>query len=224
MASKIRLRICHQNRLFRECLGLSLGVDEQMDVTLVDEPNAEPFVLPLQEGLDLLLIDASLPNMMAFRFVQTLRTTNHSLRTILLISSSSRDLIEASLQVGADGCILDDDTFDDLRQAIEIVGSGRSYCSPQVAYQLFTQTRRLGQPRRWVTRGGDCRLTRREVEVLRLIARRNLGNKQIARELRVSVCTVKNHVHSIMSKLSAEDRQMAVHCAVHQGLLNDPNA
>ena len=222
MASKIRLCICHHTRLFRECLMLALGVDEHLDVTIADEPDAEAFVPPLQEGLDLLLIDASLPNRMAFRLVQTLRTTNHALRTILLISSSSPDLIEASLQAGADGCILDDDTFDDLRQAIETVVSGRSYCSPRVAHRLFTQTGRLGQPSRRVTRGEDSPLTRREVEVLRLIAQRNLGNKQIARELRVSVCTVKNHVHSIISKLSVEDRQAAAHHAVRQGLLSDP--
>jgi two-component system NarL family response regulator len=224
MTSKIRLGICHQSRLFRECLLVALGVDEQIDVTIVDEPIAEAFVPPPQEGLDLLLIDASLPDMMAFRFVQTLRTTNRALRTILLISSSSPDLIEASLQAGADGCIVGNDAFDDLRQAVQSVISGHSYCSPQVAYQLFTQTGRLGQPSRRITRGQDCRLTPREVEVLQLIARRNLGNKQIARELRVSVFTVKNHVHSIISKLSAEDRQMAVHHAVRQGLLSEPIA
>jgi DNA-binding NarL/FixJ family response regulator len=224
MAPKVRLVICHHNRLFRECLSLALGVAGQIDVTIMDEPNAEALVPPLQEGLDLLLIDASLPNGMAFRLVQTLRTTNHAPRTILLISSSSPDLIEASVQAGADGCILDDDTFDDLRQAIEIVVSGRSYCSPMVAHRLFGRTGRLGQPSRWVTHGGDSQLTRREIEVLRLIAHRNLGNKQIARELRISVYTVKNHVHSIIGKLSVEDRRMAVRHAVRQGLLSDPIA
>ena len=67
-------------------------------------------------------------------------------------------------------------------------------------------------------------MTRREVQVLRLIAHRHLGNKQIARELRVSVHTVKSHVHSIISKLSVEDREMAAHHAVRQGLLSDPIA
>ena len=224
MTPQARLIICHQNRLFRECLSLALGGADQIDIMIMEELNAEAFGPPRQEGLDLLLIDASLPNMTAFQFVQTLRTTNRALRTILLISSSSLDLIETSLQAGADGCILDDDTFDDLRQAIENVLTHRSYCSPKVAHRLFTQTGRLGQPSRWVTRGGDSRLTRREVEVLRLIAHRNLANKQIARELRVSVCTVKNHVHSIISKLSVEDRQMAVRHAVHHGLLSDPIA
>jgi two-component system NarL family response regulator len=224
MASKIRVIICHHSPLVRECLSLALGGNEGIDVTILDEPNGETFGPLVQGGLGLLLIDASLPNMMAFRFVQSLRTAKHALRTILLIPSSSPDLIEASRQAGADGCILYDDTFDDLRQAIGIVVSGRSYCSPQMAYQLFTQTGTLGQPSRRVTRPEDCRLTRREVEVLRLIARRNLGNKQIAKELRVSVCTVKNHVHSIITKLSVDDRQMAVHHAVREGLLSDPIA
>ena len=117
---------------------------------------------------------------------------------------------------------MDDDTFNDLRQGIEAVVAGRSYCSPRVAFRLFTQTGKAGQPIRRVNCGGDCRLTRREIEVLQLIRHRNLCNKQIARELRVSVFTVKNHVHSIITKLSVEDRQMAVHHAVRQGLLSDP--
>jgi DNA-binding NarL/FixJ family response regulator len=223
MTGNIRLIICHRNRLFRECLMLALGAADQMDVTILDEPNADALP-PQQESLDLLLIDANLPDMMAFRFVQTLRTTKRALRTILLISSSSPDLIESCLQAGADGCVLDDDTLDDLRQAIENVLADRSYCSPQVAHRLFTQTGGLAQPSRWITRGRDCQLTRREVEILRLIAHRNLSNKQIARELLVSIYTVKNHVHSIIEKLSVEDRHMAVRHAVRQGLLSDPIA
>ena len=64
MASKIRLVICHHNRLFRESLSLALGVVDQMEIKFVDEPNAEAFE-PLQECLELLLIDASLPRMLA---------------------------------------------------------------------------------------------------------------------------------------------------------------
>jgi DNA-binding NarL/FixJ family response regulator len=221
MDSQFHVGICHQNRLFRECLSLALAVDEQLDVTLMVEPNAEALVAPLQEGLDILLIEASLPNMMAFRSGQAQRTTDKSLRTILLISSSSPELIEASLQAGANGCVLGDDGFDDLRQAIQNVVSGQSYCSPEVAYRLFTQTGSLGQPSRRVAGGEGCRLTFREVEVLRLIERRNLGNKQIARELQVSIYTIKNHVHNIISKLDVKDRQTAVHHAVRQGLLSE---
>jgi DNA-binding NarL/FixJ family response regulator len=195
-----------------------------MDVSVIDKPSAEAFVPSQPEGLDLLLIDASLPDMMAFRLVQNLRTADRAPRTILLISAAAPDLIESCLQAGADGCVLDNDTLDDLRQAIENVLAGRSYCSPQVAHRLFTQIGGIAQPNRWSTRGRDCPLTPREVEILRLVAHRNLSNKQIARELRRSIYTVKNHMHSIFEKLSVEDRQTAVRHAVRQGLLSDPIA
>jgi NarL family two-component system response regulator LiaR len=159
---------------------------------------------------------------MAFRLVQRFRTTDRGPRTILLVSSSTPDLIELCLQAGADGCVLDDDTLDDLRQAIDNVVSGRSYCSPQVAHRLCTNISALGQANRWTALAGNCELTRRELEILRMIAHRNLSNKQIARELRLSIYTVKNHVRNIIEKLSVDDRQTAARRAVHNGLLSEP--
>jgi DNA-binding NarL/FixJ family response regulator len=222
MDSKIRLSICHRNRLLRECLSAALGASDQLEVTVMDEPTGDASVLSWQEGFDLLLIDASLPDMMAFRVVRNLSTTDGAPRTILIVSCLSPDLIELCIQAGADGCILDDDTLEDLRHGIQNVLAGRSYCSPRVAQRLFTRNHVTGQPNLWTTRARESRLTRREIEILRFIAERNLSNKQIARELRLSIYTVKNHVHSIIEKLSVEDRQTAVRLAVRHGLLRDP--
>jgi DNA-binding NarL/FixJ family response regulator len=221
MDPKTRLRICHHNRLFRECLTSALAEVNQMDITIMDDSFPDTSLASRLEGYDLLLIDACLPDQGAFRLVQMLRTSDQRPRTILLVSAASPELIESCLQAGADGCVLDDDTLDDLRQAIENVRSGRSYCSPQVAHRLFTQVRGIAPQGSRSARANECLLTRREVEILRLIAKQNLSNKQIARELRISVYTVKNHVHSIIEKLSVEDRQTAVRHALRQGLLGD---
>jgi two-component system nitrate/nitrite response regulator NarL len=70
-----------------------------------------------------------------------------------------------------------------------------------------------------VADGRDGHLTMREGEILRMIAYQNLSNKQIARELRLSIYTVKNHVHSIIEKLGTEDRMAAARHAVRRGLL-----
>lgn len=221
MASKVRLVICHQNRLFRESLTSALAVADELDITVMDQPCGDAAVSSRQEGTDLLLIDACLPDMLAFRLIQTVRAADRGPRTILLVSAASPDLIESCLRAGADGCVLDEDTLDDLRQAIESVLSGRSYCSPQVANRLFTRVDGFESTSRWSTHPRDCELTRREIEILRLIAHRNLSNKQIARDLRISVYTVKNHVHSILEKLSVEDRQTAVRNAVRLKLLDE---
>src|SRR5262249_9440885 len=131
------------------------------------------------------------------------------------------DVIESCLRAGADGCILDNDSLDDLRQGIEFVVSGQNYCSPQVARRLFSPIDGLGQTDQLNIRGPDGGLTRREAEILRMIAYRNLSNKEIARELRRSPYTIKNHLRSIFEKLDVGDRQTAARHAVRKGLLSE---
>jgi DNA-binding NarL/FixJ family response regulator len=208
--------------LFRECLSSALEAVDQIETTFMDEPNIETVISQEQDGHNVLLLDASLPEMKAFRFVQNLRTNDLGLRTILLISTSAPDLIECCLQAGADGCVLEEDTLDDLRRGIESVLAGQSYCSPRLAERLFTFKRSNVQKPHLSMSAREVKLTRRELEILRLIAERNLSNKQIARELRLSIYTVKNHMHSVIEKLSVEDRQTAVRHAALHGLLRDP--
>jgi DNA-binding NarL/FixJ family response regulator len=227
MPAKLRLVICHQNRLLRESLTSALVATDHMEVTGIDGGQVDGVASTAGEFPDILVIDAGLPDMGAFRLVQSLRTSPGGPRTILLVSSSAPDLLDSCLQAGADGCVIDDDTLDDLREAIENVVSGRSYCSPQVARKLFTHTHddQPVAPRpRLGGRSLNAQLTRRELEILRLIARRDLSNKQIARELHLSVYTVKNHVHSIIEKLCAEDRTAAARYAARHGLLSEPTA
>jgi len=221
MPTKVRLAICHRNRLMSECLTSALEKGGGLEITIVDQPSTDTLLPPRQDAPALLLIDAGLPDMAAFRLVQALKLTNESPRTILVVSTSAPEAIESCLRSGADGCVLEEDTLDDLQRAIECVLSGRSYCSPQVARRLFAQADRSGPASLVNDRAIASRLTRREVEILRLIAQRDLSNKQIARELHLSIFTVKNHVHSIIEKLSVDDRRTAVRHAIRHGLLAD---
>lgn len=170
---------------------------------------------------EVVLIDAGLSDSVAFLMVQKLCECDDRPRTILMISAVTPEMIDSCLKAGADGCVLDDDTLSDLCQAIETVRSGRSFCSPQLAHRLFARTDGFAAAAHLPCNSREQRLTRREIEVLRLIAQRDLSNKQIARELRLSVYTVKNHVHSIIEKLSVENRQTAVRHALQHGLLTD---
>jgi DNA-binding NarL/FixJ family response regulator len=220
MGANSRLIVYHRNRLVRDCLIVALNGDNRIEAIAVGDPNQE--LAQFRDGdRVLLLIDANLPNSMAFQLVQNLRNAEPTLRTILLISSSAPDVIELCLKAGADACILDDDTLEDLRQAIDNVLSGRSYCSPQVARRLFSETTTSSHSS-LTAQARHFGLTRRQLDILRMIAQRNMSNKQIARELRLSIYTVKNHVHSIIEKLSVEDRQTAARHAVRHGLLSEP--
>jgi DNA-binding NarL/FixJ family response regulator len=219
MVSTIRLHICHRNRLFRECLAGALAGDGFADIRTSGAPEPGLPEASGQGDWDLLLIDAGLPDMMAFRLVEAVRAPGRDARIILMVPSSAPGLIESCLRAGADGCVSEDDTLDDLRRAIEMVRTGQSHCSPQVAHQLFTRADEMAPSESGVADGRDGHLTMREGEILRMIAYQNLSNKQIARELRLSIYTVKNHVHSIIEKLGAEDRMAAARHAVRRGLL-----
>ncbi len=222
MPPQIRLAIFHGNPLFRECLTWALRAYKEYDVAMTNDGWQGELASAAGERPDVVLVDAGLSNSAAFAMVQKLGASNDRPRTILMISTATPDLIESCLKAGADGCVLDDDTLMDLCQAIESVGSGRSYCSPNLASRLFARSTAAAPPTRASVDPREYRLTRREIEILRLIAERDLSNKQIARELRLSIYTVKNHIHSIIEKLAVEDRQSAVRHAVRQGILADP--
>jgi DNA-binding NarL/FixJ family response regulator len=222
MSRSVRLAVCHQSRLFRECLITALRSIDQYDVVVSDDCTPDSFVPSQSDGPDVVLVDVGTPGSSTFGVVQRLLSSSDRPRMILIVSSNVPSFVESCLKAGADGCVLDEDTLDDLRDAIRSVLAGRDFCSPQ-AYRCLrksagpTASAFLGRPAR------EGLLTPREIDVLSLIAQRNLSNKQIARELRVSIYTVKNHVHSIIEKLSVEDRRMAVRQAVCEGLLSLPN-
>jgi DNA-binding NarL/FixJ family response regulator len=221
MVAKVRLIICHQIPLFRECLISALAGVDGREIAVMDEPSMEALPPSRPEGLDLLLLDAGLPDKAAFRLVHTLSTSTPDLRVILLASPAPPEMIADCLRAGADGCVLDEDTFDDLRHAIEVVLQGRKYLSPQIVQRLLRHTGELASSNRASDGPPDCPLTPRQIEILQMFADRELSNKQIARELHISVYTVKNHFHSIFEKLNVEDRRSAVRFAFQQGLLGD---
>jgi DNA-binding NarL/FixJ family response regulator len=80
---------------------------------------------------------------------------------------------------------------------------GEVRCSPRISGWLLRELRHRPN----ISELGE-RLTSREIQILRLISQ-GLSNKEIARELGISVATVKNHVHSVLEKLGVQSRSQA---------------
>jgi DNA-binding NarL/FixJ family response regulator len=122
-----------------------------------------------------------------------------------------------ALRAGASGFLLKDATAEDLLAAVRAVGAGDALLDPAV-------TRRVIESfvRRPARRPADspllARLTEREVQVLRLLAR-GLSNAEIARELVISDATAKTHVSNVLAKLEVRDRVHGVICAYETGLV-----
>jgi DNA-binding NarL/FixJ family response regulator len=109
-------------------------------------------------------------------------------------------------EAGSAGYVLRADTLESMRTVLEAVARGETVCSPRTTAMLLGRIAALAAERRESTGAG--RLTAREVEILDLIEQ-GLANRDIAERLSIEVRTVKNHVHSILTKIGVTRRGQA---------------
>jgi two-component system nitrate/nitrite response regulator NarL len=213
--------LCHGSRLLSECLAAALNEFGNVDCMAV-MPEDVLATSPASFGsvaIDLLLLDPTLDGDLSTQVAQRVKSLYPTCKVLLLISEHAIDRMIEFAQLGSHGCLFEGVGVADIRIAIQAVLSGQHHCSPQLANALVAQISRIDYSSEWPGQIGETKLTSREREVLELIAGQQLGNKQIARQLGLSLYTVKNHVHNIIEKLGVQDRHEAVTFARRRGLL-----
>ena len=210
-----RVLLCHRIRLFGECLAKALNDTTFFHCSAVapQEAVSQLEQLKTEDSLQLLLLDSLISEEQGLGLEDLVRERFPACKVMLLISEAATEQLVDLAHHGSQGCIGEDVLLDELCSAIQIVLSGKSYCSPKLANVLFAQLGTLDRHHRWRQYVDDACLTAREREILRMIALEQLGNKQIARRLHVSLYTVKNHVHNIIEKMGVEDRHQAAQVA-----------
>lgn len=210
----------HSNRLLSECLAAALKDAPGCECSVHPSASFDDLAAaPLgRTVIDVLLLDAELEEELVDRIVRRVRHVHPDCKVVLLIAEHGMNRMIEMAQLGSHGCLFEGAGLAEVRDAIATVLTGRQFCSPQLANALLHQMGRQDRGS-WSPRWDDASLTEREREVLQLIALEQLGNKQIARHLGLSLYTVKNHVHNIIEKLGVQNRHEAVNLARRRGLL-----
>ena len=156
---------------------------------------------------DILLLDLQMPDADGLAVAEALRPQHPALRVIILTSHASACHARQALAQGVAGFVSKDFVLDELAQALRSVAAGRPYISPEVALAAVQAPAAAVDP-----------LTSRQREVLRGLAR-GLGNKQIARELGLSVKTVEFHRSALIQRLDLHDVASLTRYAVSRGLV-----
>jgi two-component system NarL family response regulator len=168
---------------------------------------------------DVVLLDVRMPKLSGIEACQAIKQSVPSAKIIMLtVSDEEADLYE-SVKNGAAGYLLKDSSIEEVAQAIRVVNEGQSLISPSMAVKLIDEFKQMSKPER--EQGPALRLTERELEVLRLVAK-GLNNREVAKELFISENTVKNHVRNILEKLQLHSRMEAVMYAMREKLLDLP--
>jgi DNA-binding NarL/FixJ family response regulator len=214
----LRVLIVDDHALFRR--GLSGVLKQEEDIEVIGEAadGVEAVERALELVPDVVLMDVRMPKMSGIEATRHIKEAQPDVKVLMLTISDQEEDLFASVKAGASGYLLKEIPIDEVAGAIRSVWAGQSRLSPTVAAKLLTEfaeiSRRDEERRRLIA----PRLTDREMEVLRLVAR-GLPNREIARQLFIAENTVKNHIRSILEKLHLHSRMEAVVYAVREKLL-----
>jgi DNA-binding NarL/FixJ family response regulator len=177
--------------------------DEALDVIRRERPDA-------------VLLDVRMPKRTGVEVLRELHRAGELPPTILLTTFDDDEVLLEGVKAGARGYLLKDVTLEQLTDAIRTVAGGGTLIRPAVTERVL---RGLEHVRRdFESLSPPDRLTKRELEILRLMAG-GYSNKEIADALGTAEGTVKNHASNILSKLGVRDRTRAVLKALELGYI-----
>nr|WP_026411768.1 response regulator transcription factor [Actinomadura oligospora] len=214
----IKVLLVDDERLIRA--GLAAIINAEPDLTVVGEaadgadvPDAVARTAP-----DVVLMDVRMPRLDGIQATRRLLAAGGTPPKIIVVTTFENDeYVYDALKAGADGFLLKRTRPEEILQAIRTVVHGESLLFPSAIRTLAAEHAPGGGP------GGGAdwhaRLTEREADVLRLVARGH-SNAEIAAELYVSPQTVKTHVGNVLAKLQARDRTQAVILAYETGFIS----
>jgi two-component system response regulator DegU len=137
----------------------------------------------------------------------------------MLTMHADQEVLAEAIRAGASGYLVKDCSTEEIASAVRLAVSGETALSPQLAASMLDEVRRMDRDRGFGAPEEERIISRREEEVLQLIAD-GCSTPEVAERLFISQKTVKNHLASIYQKLDARDRTQAVLQAVRMGIVH----
>ena len=217
--SKIRVLLADDQAMLVAALSTILDAQDDIEVVATANTGSEAVTAALSHRTDVAILDIRMPGMDGIAAAQAILSRVPECRIIMLTTFNEEELVAQSIAAGAHGFLLKDADPEVLVGAVRDVAKGESVLASQVtgpvleAYRTALTRGQLSAQERQ----GLSLVTRREMEVLSLIAR-GATNSEIAAEMVIAETTVKTHVSSLMSKLAARDRVALVLVAQRAGI------
>lgn len=201
---KIEIIIADDHMMIREGLKQLLELDGTMKV-IAEANDGEECLNLLNKKIhpDILLLDINMPKKNGIEVLEYIKQNKIPVKVLILTVHNEVEYLLKAVDIGIDGYLLKDSSYDELKEAIDVIISGNTYIQPSLLPALNESMEDYALDKEKIEW-----LTKRELDVLRLISK-GCSNKKISDELTISERTVKNHISHIFRKIDVEDRTQA---------------
>lgn len=209
-----RIVLADDHVLFRQGLKSILERNDELEVVGEASDGVELLSLIRKTGPDMVIGDMSTSKQDSLETARQIRASWPAIKLLILSIQRESEFVNASIKAGADGYLLKEDADTELFEAIEKLRGNGYYLSPllvnDITDELFAVKEKTSEDFQ------KEQLTKREIEVLKLIAEGEM-NKEIADRLCISVRTVENHRANITRKLNTRSAADLIKYAIRKG-------
>ena len=216
---KIRILLADDHTMIRSGIATLLQSIKEFSIVGEAEDGEDAVQKTSELRPTVVVIDLSMPKLSGIEATRIIKKRYPETNVLVLTMHENEEYVYQILKSGASGYVLKSAGKDELAEAIRAVAKGERFFSPRIS-QLMAE----GYVKR-VEKGGadapkgDVPLTRREREILALVAN-GLTNQQIADQLFISPRTVDTHRTNIMQKLDIHDLANLVRYAIEHGIIS----
>ncbi len=207
---KINIYLVDDHSLFREGLRFLLSNLDFVN-EVYEAENGKQFIDEMKgRQVDMVLLDIEMPEMNGMDAASKALEINPDLKIIALSMYSDESYYSCMIEAGANGFLLKNSNFPEVKKAILDVWEGRNYFSIEILQSI------VGRANKKTTKAGNNDLTEREMEVLCQICK-GRSNPEIADILSISKRTVDKHRENLLQKTHSKNTANLVVFAIKQG-------
>ena len=209
----IKIMLVDDHEMVREGVKQLIEFDGEIQVIAQASNGADCLKLLEQHLPDIILLDVNMIGMNGIEVLKEIRKNRIPVKVAMLTVHNEVEYLANLVDIGVEGYILKDSSSAELVRAIKHIYQGETYIQPDLIPALNSRLVHRDEDREKIET-----LTRRELEVLKLVAKGHF-NKEIAIQLNISERTVKNHISSIFRKIDVSDRTQAAVFAIKNNLI-----
>jgi len=218
IAAQVKVMVVDDHPMWRDAVARDLAA-AGFDIVATAGDGSEAVRRARAAAPEVIVLDLNLPGLSGVEVCKSVIGDNPALRVLVLSASGEHEDVLEAVKSGATGYLLKSAGREELVDAVRRTAAGDPVFTPGLAGLVLGEYRRLASDSAPAAPDEPAapRLTDRETEVLRLVAK-GLSYRQIAERLVISHRTVQNHVQNTLGKLQLHNRVELVRYAIERGL------